>query len=603
MEQFLTTETLVIELLLVVSLVAIAVRRLKIPYTVALVIVGLLITFQSPLHINLTPELILALFVPPLVFEAAFHLSLAELRRNLPRILLLAVPGVILSTLIVGGILTLGTSLSFPLALVFGALISATDPVAVVALFRALGVPKRLAVLIEGESLLNDGTAIVVFNLMLVVALTGQYNLIESILSFVRISVGGIVVGLVLGWLVAQLIARVDDYLIETTLTTVLAFGAYLIAEQLHFSGVLAVVTAGLVNGNIGPHGMSPTTRIVLFNFWEYVAFLANSLIFLLIGLEVNIPALIAAWQPALWAILAILVARFIVVYGLNLIARRMGEKIPIKWLHVLNWGGLRGAICLALALSLPANLGNDRELLQVMAFGVSLFTLLVQSTTMRPLISWLRIITRSEAQVEYEMRHARLASLRIADARLDRMHAEGLLSSHSWEKLKQFISQNAASMATSMRDLLISNPTLEAEEVNTGWRELNRAQRGALLSLRRDGVISEEVFIKLTAEIDARLSDGFPTLPSEGEARTQFIEVTIPENSRAAGKTVVDLAIPRAAVLVSIRRGEIMIIPRGDTQLRAADLVTVLCESEAIPSITDLFISQLDSQGERISE
>ena len=592
MEQFLTTETLIIELLLIASLVAIAVRRLRIPYTVALVVVGLLITFQSPLEIELTPELILALFVPPLVFEAAFHLNIRELERNLPGVLLLAVPGVILTTLIVGGVLMLGKTLSLPMALVFGALIAATDPVAVVALFRSLGVPKRLSVLIEGESLFNDGTAIVIFNLMLAVVLTGRFNLVTSIASFLSISVGGAVVGLVLGWMISRLIARVDDYLIETTLTTVLAFGSYLIAEQLHFSGVLAVVAAGLVNGNIGPQGMSPTTRIVLFNFWENMAFLANSLIFLLIGLQVSIPALLAAWQPVLWAILAVLVARLVVVYGLSWVVKRVAEPIPFKWQHVLNWGGLRGAICLALALSLPATLGSERDLLRMMAFGVVLFTLLVQSTTMRTLTRWLHIITRSEAQVEYEMRHARLASLRSADARLDRLHTEGLLSTHTWDRLKQFITQNAASLAVAMRELLLSDPALEAEELDTGWRELNRSQRGALLSLRRDGVISEEVFEKLTAEVDARLSEGYPSLPESVEVTTQFLEVTIPPNSFAVGKTIVDLRIPRAAVLVSIKRGIEIIIPRGDTRLSSGDVVTTLCESEVTSAVRELLLS-----------
>jgi monovalent cation:H+ antiporter, CPA1 family len=596
MDQFLTTETLIIELLLIASLVAIAVQRLRIPYTVALVIVGLIITSQSPMEIELTPELILALFVPPLVFEAAFHLNFRELQRNLPGILLLAVPGVILTTLIVAGVLMLGNTLSLPLALVFGALIAATDPVAVVALFRSIGVPKRLAVLIEGESLLNDGTAIVLFNLMLIVALTGRFNLVESISSFLRVAIGGTVVGLVLGWVISRLIARVDDYLIETTLTTVLAFGSYLVAEQLHFSGVLAVVAAGLVNGNMGPQGMSPTTRIVLFNFWEYVAFLANSMVFLMIGLQVSIPALLATWQPVLWAILAVLLARLVVVYGLSWIVKRVSEPIPFKWQHVLNWGGLRGAICLALALSLPASLGSDRDLLRVMAFGVVLFTLLVQSTTMRPLIRFLKIITRSEMQVEYEMRHARLASLRSADARLDRMHTEGLLSTHTWERLKQFITQNAASLAASMRELLLADPALEAEELDTGWRELNRAQRSALLSLRRDGVISEDVFEDLTAEVDARLSDGYPSLPEGVDVRTQFLEVTIPTNSQVVGKPVVDLHIPRTAVLVSIKRSGEIIIPRGDTCLLSGDVVTTLCENDAITNVRDLLLSPIDS-------
>ncbi|OGO25853.1 MAG: Na+/H+ antiporter, partial [Chloroflexi bacterium RBG_16_54_11] len=575
MDQFLSTETLIIELLLIVSLVAIAVRRLRIPYTVALVVVGLLITFRSPLQIELTPELILALFVPPLVFEAAFHINLLELGRNLPAILLLAVPGVILTTFIISGMLVVGLKLSLPIALVFGSLIAATDPVSVVALFRTLGVPKRLSVLIEGESLFNDGTAIVLFSLMLTIALTGKFSLAGSVSDFFTISIGGVLIGLVLGWLIAQLISRVDNHLIETTLTTVLAFGSYLVAEGLGFSGVLAVVTAGLVNGNISPQGMSPTSRIVIFNFWEYVAFLANSLVFLLIGLQVNLTAMLASWQAILWAILAALVARFIVVYGLSLLVRRVAEPIPVRWQHILNWGGLRGAISLALVLSLPLSMGSERDTLRVMAFGVVLFSLLVQSTTMRPLIRWLKIIVRSDAQIEYEMQHARLTALRAADTRLDELHHEGLLSSHSWEKLKRSTSAQASSLAEKVRGILLADPVLEAEELDTGWRELLRAQRNTLLSLRQDGVISEETFEQLTADVDAQLSEGYTSLNGETEARTQFLEVTIPAGSPAVGKTIAELGIPRAAVLVSIQRGEEIIIPRGDIAIHAGDVVT----------------------------
>lgn len=588
MEQFLGTETLVIGLLLVVSLVAMAVRRLRVPYTVALVVAGLLITFQRAAQVNLTPELILALFVPPLVFEAAFHLNFSDLRRNLPGILLLAVPGVVLTTLIVGGILSVALPLGIASALVFGALIAATDPLAVVSLFRKLGVPKRLAVLIEGESLFNDGTAIVVFNLMLAIAVTSRFDLIGGLLDFIRVAAGGILVGLALGWIIARLIERVDDYLIETTLTTVLAFGAYLAAERLQLSGVLAVVAAGLINGNIGPRGMSPTTRIVLFNFWEYVAFLANSVVFLLIGLKVNIPALVQSWQPILWAILAVFVARVVVVYGLSWISNRVAEPISAKWQQVLSWGGLRGAICLALALSLPASFGSDAQLLQVMAFGVVLFTLLVQGTTMSPLIRRLKIVSRTDAQIQYETAHARLASLRAADTRLDQMHSEGLISSHAWERLKPVITQRAAGLSEAVRSTMRADPALEAEELDTGWREVLRAQRGSFLSLRRDGVISEDVFDSLTTEIDAQLTEDALPLPLSNQAGTEFLEVTVPPRARSVGKTISELRLPRSAVLVSILRGAEVIIPRGDTLLRAGDVVTTLCESKSAHAIRE---------------
>jgi CPA1 family monovalent cation:H+ antiporter len=600
MEQFLNTETLIIGLLLVVSLVAMAVRRLRVPYTVALVVAGLLITFQSAAQVNLTPELILALFVPPLVFEAAFHLNFSDLRRNLAGILLLAVPGVILTTLIVGGILSIALPLGITSALVFGALIAATDPLAVVSLFRKLGVPKRLAVLIEGESLFNDGTAIVVFNLMLAIALTGHFDVIGSLLDFIRVAAGGILIGLALGWVIARLIERVDDYLIETTLTTVLAFGAYLAAERMHLSGVLAVVAAGLINGNIGPRGMSPTTRIVLFNFWEYVAFLANSLVFLLIGLKVNIPALVQSWQPILWAILAVFVARVVVVYGLSWISNRVAEPISANWQHVLTWGGLRGAICLALVLSLPTTFGGDSQMLQVMTFGVVLFTLLVQGTTMAPLIRRLKIVSRTDAQIQYETAHARLASLRAADTRLDQMHNEGLISSYAWERLKPFITQRAAALAEAVRSTMRADPALEAEELDTGWREVLRAQRSSYLGLRRDGVISEDVFDTLTTEIDAQLAEGTVPLPAPNQAGTEFLEVTVPPNARAAGKSISELRLPRSAVLVSISRGDEVIIPRGDTRLRPGDVVTTLCESKSAHAIREFLESTVASRRKR---
>ena len=579
MEQFLAVETLVIELLLVVSLVAIAVRRLRIPYTVALVVVGLFITFQSSLKIELTSPLILAVFLPPLVFEAAFNIHFTQLARSAASILTLAVPGVILTLFIVGGLVGWLAPLSWGSALIFGALMAATDPVAVVALFRTLGAPKRLTVLVEGESLLNDGTAIVALNLVLAAALTGQFSLLQGVADFARVAVGGSMVGLALGWVVSQVIARVDDYLTETTLTAVLAFGSYLVAERLGVSGVLAVVAAGLLCGHVGPKGMSPTTRIVVFNFWETVAFLANSLLFLIIGLQVNVPELAANWRPILAAIAAVLAARVVVVYGLTWITNHWAERVPLAWQHVLAWGGLRGAVSLALVLSLPAALGPEHELLRVMAFGVVLFTLVVQATTMRPLVRRLGIVTRGQGQDEYDLRHARLTALRAADARLDRLHHDGLISTPAWEKLKPIVTQNAAHEAAAVRQVLETQPELEAEALNTGWREMLRAQRAALLGLRQDSTIPEEVFEKLAAEVDAQLLEGFSPPADDGQPATQFIEVTLGPRAAAVHHTLAELALPDSTVLVSVRRGKQLLIPRGDTLFQPGDVVTALCE------------------------
>jgi monovalent cation:H+ antiporter, CPA1 family len=527
MEKFLSAETLIIELLLIVTVVAIAVRQFKVPYTVALVLVGLALTLQQSITVDLTSELILALFVPPLVFEAALRINFDHLRRDLPRVLLLAVPGVILTALIVGGIISFVTPLAFPAALVFGAIISATDPVAVVSMFRKLGVPKRLATLVESESLLNDGTAIVIFHLAVTVAITSHFRFFESLGEFVIVSLGGVVVGLILGFLVFRLIARVDDYLIQTTLTTLLAFGSYLLAERLHFSGVLAVVAAGLLNGNLGTPGMSPTSRIVINNFWEYVAFLANSLLFLLIGLEVNLPALVSAWQPVIWSIGAVLLARWIVIYGLSGILHRFMDRIPFSWLHVLNWGGLRGAIAFALVLSLPAGFDGNRELMRLMVFGVVLFTLLVQSTTMQPLLLKLGFSRRPPEHVEYEKKHARLTAARTALNHLEHRHTEGLISPPIWESIRIQLNHQIAGYAAEVRETLDSAPEIEAEELDTVLREALRVQRSAVIGLHHDGVISDDTLSRLSLEIDAALS------AEDTDLYKQVFGVSLPANEK----------------------------------------------------------------------
>jgi CPA1 family monovalent cation:H+ antiporter len=515
MEQFLTTETLIIELLLIVSLVAIVVRRLRVPYTVALVVIGLLITFQQSIQISLTPELILALFVPPLVFEAAFHIDFDQLRDNLTLILALAVPGVLLTMLIVGLIVSAGVGLPLSTALVFGALIAATDPVAVVALFRTLGVPSKLALIVESESLFNDGTSIVVFNLALAGALQAAvagaghnagFNLGIAITDFIRVSLGGIGIGLALGWLVSWLIAQLDDYLIETTLTTVLAFGSYLVADRLGLSGVLAVVCAGLVNGNVGSRGMSPTTRVVLFNFWEYLAFIANSLVFLLIGLDVNIPQIAANIGPIAIAVLAVVISRALTVYGLTWLTHlRRGLTVPLAYRHVLFWGGLRGAIGLALALSLPIAL-PQRDLLEVMAFGVVLFTLLAQGTTIQPILERLGLVERSPHVLDREARLGRLYAAQAGLRRLADLYHDGLLSRHVWAGLRDEYDRTSERLGDEMTELFAEHADLELEVLLEARREALRAERVALGDALRRGLISERVHRELTQEVDRRL-------------------------------------------------------------------------------------------------
>jgi len=517
---FLVVEQVVVALLLIASIVAVVARRLRIPYTVGLVLIGLALGLLTALNIQVSPQLILALLVPPLVFDGAFHIRLEDLRRDFWLILLLAVPGVILTTFLVAWLVVQGTGLTIQVALVFGALVSATDPVAVIALIRRIGAPRRLQVLLEGESLFNDGTAIVMFSLTLAIALSGQFSLAGSIASFFTIAGGGLSIGIVLGVLISQLIGRIDDPLVETTLTVVLAFGSYLLAESLHVSGVLAVVAAGLVNGNAGPRGMSPTTRIVVFNFWETGAFLANSFVFLLVGLAIDLSQLITNWKAIGWAILAVLLARAVSIYGFSL----FGRDILLKWKHILYWGGLRGAIVLALALSLPTQgvFASIRVQLQAMAFGVVLFTLLVQGFSMDWLTRRLKIVERSGVQAEYERRHARFVAGRAAYEYLRRMGDQGLISEHTWGRLAPLMERQNAGLVQAVKEVMVSDPTVEAEELDTARREALRAQRGALTGLLHDGVISEEVFSQLVGEVDAALTEEhlpWPELLRVGEA------------------------------------------------------------------------------------
>ena len=494
----------IVFLLFLASLVGIAARRLRMPYTVGLVLVGLGLTIIGQIELEFTSELILGILIPPLVFEAAYHLNFNDLWRNLKPILILTIPGILITTFLVGGVISLGAGFSFQIALLFGALVAATDPDAVVALIRSLGVPKRLQVLLEGESLLNDGTVIVLYNLIIGIILTGDFTLTNSFTQFVSIAGGGLAVGFIIGWLLSQLISRIDDHLLETTLTTVLAYGAYLVAENIAVSGVMAVVAAGLVNGNIGAKGMSPTTRIVVFNFWEYAAFIATNFVFLAIGLQIDIAMLIENWQVIIWSISAVLISRAVVVYSLRIFSK----DIPPRWLHVLFWGGLRGALAPALALALPVQLGALRGQLQAMVFGVILFNLLVQGISMGPLVRKLKLVQRTDTQDEYERRHARAVASRVAYSHLEQRFHEGLISRHTWEIFSSMLERRIEALSKAVGEVMKIDPSVETEELDTAWREALRAQRSAFKSLLTDGVITEDTFSLLIGEVDSALTN-----------------------------------------------------------------------------------------------
>lgn len=499
-----------VSLLLLVCFIAMLARRTRLPYTVALVVSGLVIGLSGVLPgVELTPGLVLLVFLPALIFESAFHLDFQHLMENRKQIAFMAIPAPLISTLLVGAILHLVVGLDLPSALLFGALISATDPVSVAATFKELGVPRRLAYIVEGESLFNDGMAIVLYRILILMMLTGAFSLLGNIARFVIVVAGGGLLGLAAGYLFSFLMRRIDDHLIEITLTTVLAYGSYLLADSFHLSGVIAVVVAGVVIGNYGTRtGMSPTTKITLASFWEYVAFIVNSFVFLFIGMEINLPLIAENIQPIAWAIVAVLGARALITYLTPLVARPFTRSpLPLSWQHVLFWGGLRGSLSVAVALAIPAAIEQRSQIL-VMTFGVVLFSLVVQGLTMRPLLGLLGMVRPPAEQTEFEYKRGKLLATRAALDTLQRMEHKGMVSHSVFEELSQRYESLGKNLTAEIAVLQADSTFLREEDLRVADRKCLLAARSTLQDLLRQGVISDDVFRRLVTDIDTDLDE-----------------------------------------------------------------------------------------------
>lgn len=391
----------IILLVVIASAVALITRRVPVPYTAALVLTGIVLGAQHLVAAPpLTRDLLFAVFLPGLVFEASFHLSYDELRRNGRAVTALAVPGVVVSIAVTAAVLMasrplLGSpvDLGWRQTLTFAAIVAATDPIAVVALVRTLGAPRRLAVLLEAESLLNDGTAIICYGLVLAATAGTAIGALTLTVDFCRIVAVGLVAGFAIGALVTQLTRTVDEPVIEITLTVIAAYGSFVVADQLGGSGVIATVVAGVICGNHGLHSaMSAPARAAAQSFWDYVAFLLNSIVFLLIGFEVKVPALLHNTPLVIAALVAGWIARGAIVSGVAGGLARTSERVPRAWLAPLVWGGLRGGLSMVLALSLPADFVG-RDLVITATFGVVVISILGQGTTMAPLLRRARIV------------------------------------------------------------------------------------------------------------------------------------------------------------------------------------------------------------------
>jgi CPA1 family monovalent cation:H+ antiporter len=410
--------------------VALVAGRLRLPYTLALVLVGLLLGSLGALpELHLEPDLVLFIFIPALLFEGSWSIDVARLRGNWLAVLLLAVPGLLFCLGVVAVVMRFGAGFSWLLALLLGAIVSPTDPIAVVALLRQLGMPERLRTIVEGESLFNDGVGAAAYT---IVRATLLASLGLSVLNpgfpggeglhAVWLFVGGPLLGVIIGLLVARFQRNVDDYLIETALTFSVAYGVYLLADALRTSGLLAVVAAGLVLGSYGRRtGMSERTREVVDDVWEFTGYLANSLLFLLLGVEIGGADLIRALGPISWAVLAVIGGRAAMIFLAftfhDNLARWLAKRrhthwfglrrgflpVPRQWRPLILLSGLRGALSLALVLSLPAAIpGLDQ--LKLVTYGVILVTLVGQGLGMRVLLPrWPNVEADAAAAPKHE--------------------------------------------------------------------------------------------------------------------------------------------------------------------------------------------------------
>lgn len=370
-------------LLLIAALVAIAARRLKLPYTVGLLVAGIAVALGpwKP-DFPVTKDLVFSLFLPPLVFEAAFMIRWPELEKDMAPLVAMATVGVILSTGVVFLACYKLLGWDWRAALMFSTLISATDPVAVIAMLKEAKVKGRFSMLIEAESLFNDGTAAALFAVALIAVSSGA-DPGTAVLSFFKISFGGLACGAAVGLVATWLMGRIDDHLVEITCTVVAAYGSFLLAEHLHFSGVLAAVVAGLILGNMGAlQALSAQGRDDAETFWEFCAFVVNSLVFLLMGARIAEASYLPFIGAAFAAIAFVTVGRGVAVYGVMGLFSRSKHRLEMRSQHLLVWGGMRGALALALALGLPADLPMRQEVVSV-TFAIVAFSTVVQGMTM----------------------------------------------------------------------------------------------------------------------------------------------------------------------------------------------------------------------------
>ncbi|WAL62130.1 cation:proton antiporter [Thermocoleostomius sinensis] len=491
--------TILIILLLVATAVALITQKLRIPYVTGLVLAGLPINEVLSRRIGLDPDLVLNLFLPILIFEAAINTDISRLRSTFKPLALLAGPGAILSSATIAVLLKFGLGLAWIPALLMGVILANTDTVSMIAVFKDIRVPSRLSTIVEGETLFNDAAALVSFNLILAVYETGSLTFLEGVQELLLVALGGSLVGLVIGYLSLPIFVRLDNPLSSLLLTVAISLGTFQVGQFLGVSGAVAVVIAGLIFGNLGlSRSTSASDRITLLSFWEYASFAVNTFIFLLIGIEIN-PTIVWRLLPAiLLVIFAYQVGRILSVYLLLSGVRWFDRPIPLRWQHVLFLGNIKGSLSMALALSIPLTLSGRGEII-TLVFGAVLFSLVGQGLLLPWLIKRLNLSKVSDVKQKAETLQIQLIASKAAQDELDSLLKSGVLSKTIYEEMWAAYQTRVAASEKILRDLYNQSSGRSATEsgnrsLDAIRRRLLLAEKGAVNEALRKRIISEDL-------------------------------------------------------------------------------------------------------------
>jgi CPA1 family monovalent cation:H+ antiporter len=486
-------------ILAVGSAVAIGAKKIQVPYNVALVLVGLALVV---LHVlppaPLNPELILVGVLPVLVFEGALVANLDHLREAQKPILVLAIPGVAAALLGTAAIATYALNLPFAIALVLGALLAITDTVSVLLAFRAVRVPQRLAAIMEGESLFNDGTALVLVSASAMLAAGVHADPLTVTRALVIAILGGALVGAAFGALGAAVLRATPDHLTAVLVSIVVVFSASLFAEEVHASPVIAVVIVGLALGRSARHSLPPSRVLALLGFWETIGFALNVFVFLLVGMQIDAASLFAEAPAIVFSLAALHLGRALAVYGSFAGLRMMGERVPVRWQHVMVVGNIKGALSMAAVLALPATVPFKSRLVAIV-FGVTFITLIMQALPFARLLRWLGVVEHVGDPRIADARAALIVSRR-GQAEVDALHDAGLISRRAHAEKKAALQRQALDAERVIREVEIEGEDVRVEA------SILEAQRGALVDAARRGVLDTEVAEKHLTEIDRSL-------------------------------------------------------------------------------------------------